>query len=154
MAGGKVQVRQEYRLIQPSTPCKIHYSTPVLHKFDSAPNIGQLLKEMREEGDFEGSRRATVCYRVKFHRRAGNQQNRSVRETLPFALCSLDHSLWLVAARYVSPYSPAAEVKPVPFDHPDWIFELKYDGFRTACIAKKYEARRIVDLILRTSLTK
>jgi ATP-dependent DNA ligase len=44
--------------------------------------------------------------------------------------------------------------KPVPFDHPDWSFELKYDGFRTAGIAKKYEARRIVDLILRTSLTK
>jgi ATP-dependent DNA ligase len=20
--------------------------------------------------------------------------------------------------------------KPAPFDHPDWIFELKYDGFR------------------------
>src|ERR1700733_8180649 len=24
--------------------------------------------------------------------------------------------------------------KPVPFDHPEWIFELKYDGFRSLAV--------------------
>ena len=24
--------------------------------------------------------------------------------------------------------------KPVPFDHPDWVFALKYDGFRLECL--------------------
>jgi bifunctional non-homologous end joining protein LigD len=24
--------------------------------------------------------------------------------------------------------------KPLPFDHPEWIFELKYDGFRSLAI--------------------
>ena len=24
--------------------------------------------------------------------------------------------------------------KPAPFDHPDWIFELKYDGFRSLAV--------------------
>ncbi len=24
--------------------------------------------------------------------------------------------------------------KPAPFDHPEWIFELKYDGFRSLCV--------------------
>jgi bifunctional non-homologous end joining protein LigD len=26
--------------------------------------------------------------------------------------------------------------KPLPFDHPDWIFELKYDGFRSLAIVE------------------
>jgi hypothetical protein len=24
--------------------------------------------------------------------------------------------------------------KPVPFDHPEWVFELKYDGFRSLAV--------------------
>ena len=24
--------------------------------------------------------------------------------------------------------------KPAPFDHPEWIFELKYDGFRSLAV--------------------
>jgi bifunctional non-homologous end joining protein LigD len=24
--------------------------------------------------------------------------------------------------------------KPAPFDHPDWLFELKYDGFRSLAV--------------------
>jgi bifunctional non-homologous end joining protein LigD len=24
--------------------------------------------------------------------------------------------------------------RPAPFDHPEWIFELKYDGFRSLCV--------------------
>jgi bifunctional non-homologous end joining protein LigD len=28
------------------------------------------------------------------------------------------------------PLSP----KPAPFDHPEWVFELKYDGFRSLAI--------------------
>jgi hypothetical protein len=24
--------------------------------------------------------------------------------------------------------------KPAPFDHPEWVFELKYDGFRSLAI--------------------
>jgi bifunctional non-homologous end joining protein LigD len=26
--------------------------------------------------------------------------------------------------------------KPAPFDHPDWMFELKYDGFRSLAIVQ------------------
>jgi len=24
--------------------------------------------------------------------------------------------------------------RPAPFDHPEWLFELKYDGFRSLCV--------------------
>jgi bifunctional non-homologous end joining protein LigD len=24
--------------------------------------------------------------------------------------------------------------KPAPFDHPEWVFELKYDGFRSLAV--------------------
>src|SRR2546427_1627894 len=27
--------------------------------------------------------------------------------------------------------------RPLPFDHPDWIFELKYDGFRSLAIVEQ-----------------
>ena len=26
--------------------------------------------------------------------------------------------------------------KPLPFDHPEWIFELKYDGFRSLSVVQ------------------
>jgi bifunctional non-homologous end joining protein LigD len=35
-----------------------------------------------------------------------------------------------------------------PFDHPDWLFELKYDGFR----ALAYVSRRGTKLVSRTNV--
>ena len=37
--------------------------------------------------------------------------------------------------------------KPAPFDHPEWIFELKYDGFRSLAVI--HNGRRYVDHIER-----
>ena len=33
--------------------------------------------------------------------------------------------------------------KPAPFDHPEWIFELKYDGFRSLAVIQNGRARLI-----------
>src|SRR5215831_12566450 len=33
--------------------------------------------------------------------------------------------------------------RPQPFDHPDWIFELKYDGFRSLAYIEDGECRLI-----------
>jgi bifunctional non-homologous end joining protein LigD len=31
--------------------------------------------------------------------------------------------------------------KPAPFDHPEWVFELKYDGFRSLAIIQRGRAQ-------------
>ena len=53
------------------------------------------------------------------------------RENSAFAPSSPSISLsrWQAPLCPISSPSPLKS-KPVPFDHPDWIFELKYDGFR------------------------
>jgi ATP-dependent DNA ligase len=33
--------------------------------------------------------------------------------------------------------------KPAPFDHPEWVFELKYDGFRSLVIIQNGRAQRL-----------
>jgi len=33
--------------------------------------------------------------------------------------------------------------RPAPFDHPEWIFELKYDGFRSLAVIQKGRAQLI-----------
>src|SRR5437763_14996216 len=33
--------------------------------------------------------------------------------------------------------------RPAPFDHPDWIFELKYDGFRSLAVIQNGRAQLI-----------
>lgn len=33
--------------------------------------------------------------------------------------------------------------RPAPFDHPDWIFELKYDGFRALAVLRDGGAQLI-----------
>ncbi len=33
--------------------------------------------------------------------------------------------------------------KPLPFDHPEWIFELKYDGFRSLAVIQNGRAELI-----------
>jgi hypothetical protein len=32
---------------------------------------------------------------------------------------------------------------PEPFDHPDWLFEVKYHGFRALAHVERYECRLI-----------
>jgi len=39
--------------------------------------------------------------------------------------------------------------RPQPFDHPDWIFEIKYDGFRALAYIEDGES----DLVSRKSHT-
>ena len=33
--------------------------------------------------------------------------------------------------------------RPSPFDHPDWVFELKYDGFRSLCVIQNGRAELV-----------
>jgi bifunctional non-homologous end joining protein LigD len=33
--------------------------------------------------------------------------------------------------------------KPAPFDHPEWVFELKYDGFRSLAIIQNGRAQLV-----------
>jgi len=33
--------------------------------------------------------------------------------------------------------------RPAPFDHPEWIFELKYDGFRSLAVIQNNRAQLI-----------
>jgi len=33
--------------------------------------------------------------------------------------------------------------RPAPFDHPEWIFELKYDGFRSLTVIQNGRAQLI-----------
>jgi bifunctional non-homologous end joining protein LigD len=33
--------------------------------------------------------------------------------------------------------------RPLPFDHPEWIFELKYDGFRALAYIEAGECRLV-----------
>ena len=33
--------------------------------------------------------------------------------------------------------------RPLPFDHPEWIFELKYDGFRLLAARERGEPRLV-----------
>jgi bifunctional non-homologous end joining protein LigD len=41
----------------------------------------------------------------------------------------------------VQPIAPIR--RPVPFDDPDWLFDLKYDGFRGLCYLERGRCRMI-----------
>src|SRR5438445_6756578 len=43
--------------------------------------------------------------------------------------------------RFIEPMPPVK--RPFPFDHPDWIFDLKYDGFRALAVIESGGARFI-----------
>ena len=41
----------------------------------------------------------------------------------------------------IQPIAPIR--RPVPFDDPDWLFDLKYDGFRGLCYLEQGRCRMI-----------
>jgi hypothetical protein len=41
-----------------------------------------------------------------------------------------DPADWITAGRFVTRTGGIVSLRGMPFDHPDWVFEPKYDGFR------------------------
>ena len=40
----------------------------------------------------------------------------------------------LISSRPMAFQPMPLSLKPAPFDHPEWVFELKYDGFRSLAV--------------------
>jgi bifunctional non-homologous end joining protein LigD len=41
--------------------------------------------------------------------------------------------------------------KPAPFDHPEWVFELKYDGFRSLAVIQNGRTELISATVIRST---